>query len=146
MNRRDHAERFDAVHVGPSAVPGRTVYSNALADVHLHVVDHESDEWHRQLALRDHLRSSDEARAAFRSATAEVLAAIEADALDRAIERTGFGPVSDIARAAPASTTTATAGQTSAPPSRTATLQAPPSSTSGQLAARAATNGARHAP
>lgn len=78
---------------------GRTVYSTALDDVHLHVVGHENDCWHRQLALRDHLRTSGEARAAYHGATADGLASLEADALVRAIERTGFGPVVEVARA-----------------------------------------------
>ncbi len=78
---------------------GRTVYSNAHDRVLLHVVDYESDRWHRQLALRDHLRASDEARAAFPRATPEALDSLQAEALVRAVARTGFRPVVAIARA-----------------------------------------------
>ncbi|MBA2668230.1 MAG: GrpB family protein [Trueperaceae bacterium] len=111
------------VRHGQDNLIGRTFYTLGRHDVHLHVVGHESDGWHRRLALRDHLRASsdararyeaatldglarsdaiaddDAARAAYNDAKASVLAALEVDALAHALERTGFHPILDLARA-----------------------------------------------
>ncbi len=111
------------VHHGEHGLPGRTYYTLGHHDVHLHVVDPESDHWRRHLALRDYLRTSDDARAryqaakhdgirrsdavaddgtartAYQEAKADVLATLEAEALARALEHTGFRPVVDLAHA-----------------------------------------------
>ncbi len=116
-------EDLGFVHRGEHGLPGRTYDTLGRHDVHLHVVGHESDHWHRHLALRDHLRTSGDARAryeaakrdgierseaiaddgtaraAYHEAKADVLAALEAEALAHAIGRTGFRPVVDLVHA-----------------------------------------------
>lgn len=111
------------VHHGDDGRTGRIVYTIGPRDVHLHVISHESDLWHRRLALRDHLRTSGDARtryeaakrfaitraeaiadptaarAAYDDAKAAIVAGLENEALARALERTGFRPVVDIAHA-----------------------------------------------
>lgn len=108
---------------GEHGLPGRTYYTLGPHDVHLHVVGGASVHWHRHLALRDHLRASADARsryeaakhagleraeavpddraarAAYQDAKADVVAALEAEALAAAVARTGFAPVAAVARA-----------------------------------------------
>jgi GrpB-like predicted nucleotidyltransferase (UPF0157 family) len=109
------------VNRGEHGLPGRTYYTRGPHEVHLHVVGAEGEHWHRHVALRDHLRASAEARAryegakhaglalaeqlpddraaraAYQDAKADVVAALEAEALASALARTGFGPIVQLA-------------------------------------------------
>ncbi len=111
------------VHHGGDGQSGCSDYTLGPHDIHLHVIGHESDLWHRRLALRDHLRTSGDARARFEAAKrdaiarteaiadataarrayddakADVLADLEVEALAHALERTGFRPVVDLVHA-----------------------------------------------
>ncbi len=110
------------VQQGEHGLPGRSYTARGDHDLHLHVVGRGGDPWHRHVALRDHLRASAAARAryerakraglaqaeavfddraaraAYQAAKGDVIAALEAEALERALAHTGFGPVVDLAR------------------------------------------------
>jgi hypothetical protein len=110
------------IHHGEHGLPGRSYHTRGPHEIHLHVVGRDGDTWHRHVALRDHLRASAEARAryerakraglaqaesvlddraardAYQGAKGDVLAVLQAEALERALARTGFGPVVDLAR------------------------------------------------
>jgi GrpB-like predicted nucleotidyltransferase (UPF0157 family) len=108
---------------GEHGLPGRSYHTLRRHAVHLHVVGSEGGHWHRHVALRDHLRFSQTARAryeaakhaaialaaaipdgptgraAYQEAKAGVLADLEAEAIRSAIARTGFSPIVNLARA-----------------------------------------------